>query len=64
MMPATNEEKKTIKGDINDKTFLGEIRNKLIVGCVYEKEEQRTGYINGVLDFYNGIKTFLEGDKK
>jgi hypothetical protein len=38
------------------KETLEDIRNRLITECHREPEVQRSGYVNGILDFYNAIK--------
>ena len=35
---------------------LEDIRNRLISACTAEPAEQRSGYINGILDMYNESK--------
>lgn len=35
---------------------LSDMRNKLVLDCKLEPEEQRAGYVNGVLDMYNEAK--------
>jgi len=38
------------------KETLEEIRNRLISDCTKEPVDQRSGYINGILDFYSAAK--------
>jgi hypothetical protein len=38
------------------KESLEDIRNRLIQDCSKEPEQQRSGYVNGILDFYNAAK--------
>lgn len=35
---------------------LESVRNKLLTECPREPENQRSGYVNGVLDMYNAVK--------
>lgn len=49
---------------IMTKDTIEDIRNRLIQTCPKEPQEQRSGYINGILDFYNAMKIKEVGDER
>jgi hypothetical protein len=44
------------------KETLEDLRNRLILECKVEPQEQRAGYVNGVLDMYNLAKKLKTDD--
>ncbi len=47
------------------KETLEDIRNRLITECHKEPQEQRSGYVNGVLDMFNAVKRLeKQGEEK
>ena len=50
---------------VETKETLEDVRNRLITECHAEPAEQKSGYVNGVLDMYNAAKKLQkEGEKE
>lgn len=56
------EEKKGSNMPVEIKETIEDIRNRLLTECKKEPEEQRAGYVNGILDFYNTLR--MQQDKE